>query len=545
MFVNLSLRRFLNKGLVLDIAISLVLFALAVYTRAPEFNTIPMINDETREVLLALDIAQGRQFPLVNVSTYIGPLFLYLLAVVFRVFGVSPEVPRLFVLGMGALTVVATYWLGKVWANRLAGFLGAALMVTASTHIWVNSHIANSASTVPLFTTLAILAFSVAKKNGSLAAWVAGGVLYGCALQMHPTIIFLAPILGLWFLLDPVSRKQLRTRGPYLAVGAAVVPLMPLLIHNVLTWGTHRASLDSVSRRTYAFALPESVGEYVGRIGLHLHQISRSFAAVFDPPRDMTEYFWSVLAIYVVLLVISVVYVARKGNALPALAFALTPLMLAFVSKREKFPEDSRYFAYLLPIGFLAIGMLWDGVLRAIWRWAPQEGWWSRMRWQVGGLPEITPLSIGHAVASAILLYGLYQLAVYPIDVLGSAKHYFVVNNFTARPMIDLGRMLKREQAQRVWVDEDLYGDAYWMCNGATAGEAFAYVITLNSIPVSVAPVSETTPVVGDWLAMTPENGQALAAHYALGQVAETPAGKINCVPASIVLYQVRGGVAK
>jgi hypothetical protein len=345
--------------------------------------------------------------------------------------------------------------------------------------------------------------------------------------------------LALWFLLDPASRKQLRSPAPYLAVVAALVPLLPLLVHNMNTWGTPRASLESVARRTYGFGVPESAGEFVERIGMHVHLILQSFGAVFDPPRNWMGYIPSVLAVYVVMLALALVYVARKGNMLPALAFVLTPLLLAVVSKRGKFPEDSRYFAFLLPIGFLAIGMLWDGVLRAIWRWAPPQGWWSRGRHLVKGLPEVSPVTIGQAALTTAILVGLYQLAVYPIDVLGSAKHYFVVHNFTARPMIELGRMLVRENAPKVWVDEAFYGDAYWMCNGATAGEAFAYIITLNSIPVAVTPSAEIQPAAGECLALTRENGTALSARLNLKEISQTPASSSNCVPDSIVLYQV------
>src|SRR5581483_8006755 len=282
----------------LDLPLGLLLFLFAVWVRLPNLLTIPIFNDETREVLSALDIARGLHFPLTNVSTYIGPLYLYLLAAAFRVFGVFPELPRLFVMVLAALTVVATFWLGKLCANRLAGVLGAALFATASTHIFVNSHIANSASIAPLFTTLTIIALTYAQKKRSTLLWVAAGFLYGLSLQTHPTVIFLAPALLLWVLLDPKNRAQLKTAPPYLAIGATALAYSPALLHNALTWGSTRTSLESVSRRTYAFGLPESITDYGDRLAMHSIAIWRTFAAEFDPLRTLGDYVQFPLILY-------------------------------------------------------------------------------------------------------------------------------------------------------------------------------------------------------------------------------------------------------
>jgi hypothetical protein len=321
--------------------------------------------------------------------------------------------------------------------------------------------------------------------------------------------------------------------------------LAPLLLHNALTWGTSSASLNSVSRRTYAFGLPEDATDYADRVGLHIHETLRSFAAVFNPPEQLSDYMFSVLAVYVVLLTVSVLYLLRKGNSLPALMFVLTPILLAIVDKRAKFPNDSRYFAYLLPVGYLAIGILTDAALRALWRWTPPEGWWNRVRWQLGKLPEISLVSAGRVLVTAFLLVNLVRLALYPLYMLIGVNNFFLHYNFTANPILALAQRAREADAPRVLVDEDLYGAHYWMCNGATAGEALSYILELNSVPNAVTSFQDTVPAVGEWVAVTPERAVELATTFALAENGSTPPSSVHCAPETILLYRVQGTPAQ
>src|SRR5215211_7322276 len=76
----------------LDAFLVLGLAALGLVLRLPYLWTIPRFTDETREVLRAVELVHGGLSAadrLVNVDAYIGGLYLWLLASVFWVTGVS------------------------------------------------------------------------------------------------------------------------------------------------------------------------------------------------------------------------------------------------------------------------------------------------------------------------------------------------------------------------------------------------------------------------------------------------------------------------
>jgi len=114
-----------------DLAAVLAIFGVALAVRAPFLSDTPRYTDEMGEVLRAFDVYRGIGLPLTNVDAYIGPFWNYLLAAAMWLFGPTPELPRRVVLVSGALTVAATYGLGRQVAGRGAGLLAAALLVGA------------------------------------------------------------------------------------------------------------------------------------------------------------------------------------------------------------------------------------------------------------------------------------------------------------------------------------------------------------------------------------------------------------------------------
>ena len=206
----------------------LALCVVAAVVRWPYLMRLPKFTDETVEVRWVFQIVAGEAFPLTAFDPYYGPIHAYILAACFKVFGYQMVLPRLVSLVFGALTVGATYLLGRELAGRWVGALGAALLLTAPQHIVVNSHVAWENATTPLYTTLccwALVRFVNEEwrmKNGELTrsvrwrsvGWIGlCGVLFGLAVQTHPGTIVLGPGLALAFLWHawrgrPASERQ-------------------------------------------------------------------------------------------------------------------------------------------------------------------------------------------------------------------------------------------------------------------------------------------------------------------------------------------------
>ncbi len=169
------------------------LVGLALLLRVPYAQLDPWITDEWREAARGLSIAQGRGLPLTNYDAYIGALWNYLLALAYLAFGPDFRVPRWTALALGTLTIVPTYLLGRELGGRRAGLLAGLFMATCAIHILVNSHIAWSNCTTPLFTTSGFWLLVGAARRRS-ARWLAlSGLAFGLGFQTHPSAVAVLP----------------------------------------------------------------------------------------------------------------------------------------------------------------------------------------------------------------------------------------------------------------------------------------------------------------------------------------------------------------
>lgn len=346
-----------------DLAYSLLLFGFALAVRFPNFMTVPALTDEFKEVGWALKMIQENSLPLVAVDSYDGPLFAWVLSFLFRVFGQNLYLPRGFVLVVGALTVTATYFLGKQLSrgDRRVGALAAILLSLNAHHILFNSHVAWSNDTTPFFATLSILSYLRATR-GSRPAWlIAAGAMYGLALQTHPSVLALAPAFVVDAVVSRSTRDQLRSRFGYLGFLAALIAYSPLLIYN-LTTGF--ASIEPAASATYAFELHPSIARTLGALVPTIGAIGRvAFGSMQNPPGaapwvDLT------LVPFLTITITSLVWLEKRHERFVLIAVLVATVFLATFNRFRFLPDSARYFEFILPLLFsawsaLAIG-LWD-----------------------------------------------------------------------------------------------------------------------------------------------------------------------------------------
>src|SRR3954454_16573763 len=115
-------------GIWADVLLVGTLVTLAGAVRWPHLLMSPQFPSVGDTIIMALDIAQGRAFYLHDQAPYLGAPFIWLLALVYRVFGPSIEATQLLAWSLGALTVVPTYLLGREIGGRAArGVAGGSL----------------------------------------------------------------------------------------------------------------------------------------------------------------------------------------------------------------------------------------------------------------------------------------------------------------------------------------------------------------------------------------------------------------------------------
>jgi 4-amino-4-deoxy-L-arabinose transferase-like glycosyltransferase len=355
-------RRLLTRARTVTLE-SVLLFAamlgIAVAARWPNLWLIPTFTDETIEVRLAYDVARGLAAPLTNVDPYIGAFWTWVLALGFWVFGMSPWLPRLLSFFCGVLTVAAAWWLGKQLAGRTGAVVAALFMAGCSTHVLVNSHVAWSHATTPLWTTLGF-ACLVRALRGDItrrARWLVGaGFFLGLGVQTHITAVLLLPGAALALLLQRPA--LLRTRWAVFGILAFLLAISNLIVFNIQTGGATftggQAVLADYTGQDEGVDAG-SYGENVGRLTLATGWV---LSGAIEKRRFVGETLLQPLVLgYLGLAVGSVAWAARRGFLVPLLVTVPYLLVLPVLQGKYEPLLNGRYVMPILPLVFASIGL--------------------------------------------------------------------------------------------------------------------------------------------------------------------------------------------
>ena len=379
-----------------------VLFSLAaLLARLPYLALIPYFEDETLETVIALKVWPGGQLIAVGWDNYIGPLFHYLLALLFGTLGPDPALPRVVVAVFGALTVGATYALARVLGlGKFAGVIAALLMLTNPPHILINSHIAWSNCAASLFTTLLLLTLALAVKHSQPRWLLASGVLAGVSMQFHPVSILIIIGAVVWFIGDREARKYLRTRWPYLAAILAIVCYSNVIVSNLQSGLYGVAEAQS---RSYIWQLSPSLEVYLQNLGRLILQLLRAIAGELSDVET-----WQALIgwplIYAAWLVAGVIYAGRSRLMLrmPLWIVGALIVFMPLVSNHYGTLITTRLTNQFLPLMFVVMG----AVAAAIIDWTRRQTVLRTAYYVV-----VTAVVIG-AVFPLVPLFNYYQQRV-------------------------------------------------------------------------------------------------------------------------------------
>jgi hypothetical protein len=337
-----------------DLLLGGALTVVGALARIPYLALIPTYSDEVMQTVYALTIRPGYFLPLVGNDAYAGPMFSYILAVCLRLFGASPEAPRIVVMIMGALTVGLTYLLARALGLSWPWAVLASLMMAANPlHVLVNSHYAGTTYSLPLFSTASLLALALAVKRESGPWLIAGGVLLGLAMQANPVPTLMLPGIIVWFLIQRKSRIGLRTPWPYWAVAVAVLAYAPVIVYNVQNELLGVAVVET--KQTYVWQPTSSVSvamQNLVRLGLQLfHQVGGVIEG------EVSGNLIGLPTVMSVWAVAGMIYAgrARRDLSLTTLAVGSQVLIMPWLSQHYGEMGATRFTNQLTPLIFLAM----------------------------------------------------------------------------------------------------------------------------------------------------------------------------------------------
>jgi 4-amino-4-deoxy-L-arabinose transferase-like glycosyltransferase len=353
------------------------ILVLGAALRLPNLQNIPKLTDEMRDAIFSLPIYRGESLPLANFSAYDGALFNYLLAVLFWLVGPELQAPRLMMLVLGIAGLPLAYLMARERYGRSAALLAAALLALNPVHVLVNSRVAWGNCLTPLFTTAAfwlIYRATQMRRVGELSGqsrsssrgWelVPAGLLFGLALQTHPTTAALLPAAMLAVVWS--RPRLLRGPWPWLACLAFGLGYANMLLFNLRS-GFESITFAQKTRADYTGATAGFAHDYLTNQGILLLGLYRAFGGAVED-RDFGPAFLldPLLVIAAGIGLVALIWAARVGDLLPLASLVSVAAMLPLVNDRFEPILDGRYVAPLLPLCFAAVGGLAFAVLRAV-----------------------------------------------------------------------------------------------------------------------------------------------------------------------------------
>jgi 4-amino-4-deoxy-L-arabinose transferase-like glycosyltransferase len=196
----------------------------------------PLHGDAGSYDRIARNLAAGKGFvEWQEPTSFWPPLYPYLLAVVYGLFGYHPPLARAVHALLGALVCAAGAKLaGQTFGPRVAILAGLGLAFHPLL-IYFGTWLIAEGLYLPIYGALLLAAARLQKHASWRALWLLG-ILLGLALLCKPTTLFLIPFLLLWLLAVPLRGCRAWAKAARLSAvfAVAVVVVLPWTVRNYL-----------------------------------------------------------------------------------------------------------------------------------------------------------------------------------------------------------------------------------------------------------------------------------------------------------------------
>lgn len=241
-------RMTLGRKLLLIVVIGFLLreagmFAFGTY-KFRDFADRYDFGFETGAIARSIALGHGFSSPFraqTGPTAWIAPVYPYLVAGAFKVFGLYSDSSGIFLLSLNALASALTVWPIFLIARRL--FTLRMALISAWTWalappamVWAISWIWDTAFSALLLTFLLFLSIKMAERS-STRRWLLFGALWGLAALMNPTLLSMLPFAGLYPLWTNRKRPRQPLFGAILAGIVFFAIISPWLVRNYRVFG--------------------------------------------------------------------------------------------------------------------------------------------------------------------------------------------------------------------------------------------------------------------------------------------------------------------
>lgn len=445
-----------RKGLALRVAVAFGLLGLAYRLVLLLVEVPPANSDEATSGLVAMHIAQGREFPLFFYGQYyMGALESYLAAPLFVLFGPSTLALRVPNLLLYAAFLVLIWQLARRLYSPWLATASVGLLALGSDRILKNQLIAGGGypEMNPAGALLVLLAVNLGLGAGRAAgagaarwrrklAYAGWGLVAGLTLWDDWLVLPYVAVAGV--LLVGVNWRELRGRAGLALGGGLLAGLVPIVVHNLTAAPAHR------SLAIYATLGGDTAASWADRLYNGVLFGLPMGTGLCAPGRCAPWQLWWGAA-YPVLLILAGVLAARAlwaasgiervrqgGRLALVVGAALSLLAYATSSAAGNTPvESARYLSCLLISTPAVLWPLWSAVTGP----AGSVAWRARpVRWAALGL--LAALAASMVLASGALIVQAPELRradqrrdlVAALDRLGVDRfygEYWTCNNIT------------------------------------------------------------------------------------------------------------------
>jgi 4-amino-4-deoxy-L-arabinose transferase-like glycosyltransferase len=244
------MKKKLNSSIALLFLIMLVAFIVrATYNRWDYMGESTPADYGYEASQIAASIATGHGFgnpyPLIHTgaSALMPPVYIYLLAGIFKVFGVHSTASYLAATTLtglfSTLICIPIFFLGKRAAGDAAGLGAAAFWAIFPSGVMLTagaiSGVWDSALTA-LLAAFVLLATLRVRDSDRTAAWIGYGLLCALSLETSPTILSVLPFLFLWLAWHLYQHRRKWLRLPAVAAVMIVLGCAPWAARNWFTF---------------------------------------------------------------------------------------------------------------------------------------------------------------------------------------------------------------------------------------------------------------------------------------------------------------------